>query len=116
MSAPPDTGYLHSLVAGLGAALAAVGTWAWSHTHKRIDTVTDGSVSQKSFDAHQKDEHEHRERMDESIAGARATQAKLFDKIQELSDKTEVRFTVNEKTAVDRHIELLNAIHQINPK
>ena len=42
--------------------------------------------------------------------------AKLFDKIDELDHKTEMRFTATQATASDRHIELLKAIHAVGSK
>ena len=95
---PDDVGLAAKIMAGMGAALAALGTWAWTHTHRRIDKVdtkADGKAGLDEVDRH------------------RDHIAKLFDKIGDLSDKTEVRFAVMEKQSFDRHIELMNAIHSI---
>ena len=95
---PDDVGLAAKIMGGLGAALAALGTWAWAHTHSRIkdvDMKADTKASSEEVDRH------------------RDHIGKLFDKVQELSDKTEARFTVMEQTGFDRHIELLNAIHSI---
>lgn len=100
MSAPqPDEmGLAAKIMAGLGAALAALGTWAWAHTHSRIKDVEMKADSKASIE----EVDRHRDHI-----------AKLFDKIAELSDKTEVRFSVMEKAGFERHIELLNAIHEL---
>ena len=37
MTEDPDL--LSKLLAAMGVALTALGTWAWNHTHKRIDTI-----------------------------------------------------------------------------
>ena len=98
---PDDVGLAAKIMGGLGAALAALGTWAWAHTHSRIkdvDMKADTKASSEEVDRH------------------RDHIGKLFDKVQELSDKTEVRFTVMEKAGFERHIELLNAIHGLKEK
>jgi len=95
---PDDVGLAAKIMGGLGAALAAIGTWAWAHTHARIkdvDMKADTKASAEEVDRH------------------RDHISKLFDKISELSDKTEIKFTVLERQSTDRHIELLNAIHSI---
>lgn len=116
MAAPDGEGYLHSLVAGLGAVLMALGTWAYNFIHKRIDGISDAGIRKDTFEEHMKSDEKTMAAINAEITTQRQNVAKLFDKIEELGDKTETRFTVNEKTAVDRHIELLNAIHNIKPK
>src|SRR3990167_16968 len=96
---PEDIGIAAKIMAGLGAALAALGTWAWAWTHRRIESVDKKADSKASAE----EVDRHRDHI-----------AKLFDKISELSDKTEIKFTVLERQSTDRHIELLNAIHSIN--
>ena len=98
---PEDVGLAAKIMAGMGAALAALGTWAWAHTHKRIEQVDKKAESKASAE----EVDRHRDHI-----------AKLFDKIGELSDKTEIRFAAVESKASDRHVELLNAIHSIKDK
>ena len=81
--------------------MAAIGTWAWSHTHKRIDNV-DGKIEGKA-DSEEVDRH-------------RDHISRLFEKIEELGAKTEIRFSTVDRQAHERHIELLNAIHAIAKK
>lgn len=98
MTAPDDPGILAKVTVGLGAALTALGTWAWHHTHARIkdtETKMDSKASSDEVDRH------------------RDHISKLFDKVQELSDKTDLRFAAVEARASDRHVELLNAIHSM---
>ena len=110
MSAPDD-GYLHALVAGLGAALLAAGTFVANYFSKRIDTVAENSVSQKSFDARGEAYDRRLLEINESFRDMKAVQSELFAKISDLSDNTELRFQKIEDKATDRHVELLNAIH-----
>lgn len=101
MSAPDDPDILSKVTAGLGAALTALATWAWAHTHKRVDAVDakiDGKASTVEVDRH------------------RDHIAKLFDKVQELSDKTDMRFSKMESDNFSRHVELLHAIHETHAK
>ena len=98
---PDDVGWMAKALAAMGVALTGLATWAWQHTHSRIkdvDMKTDGKASTEEVERH------------------RDHITKLFDKIEELSDKTEVRFTVIESRASDRHVELLKAIHESRNK
>lgn len=98
---PEDVGWLAGAVTALGAALTALGTWAWNHTHGRIrdvDLKADGKADGKATN--------------DEMTRHRDYIGKLFEKIEELGDKTEVRFTVVESKAADRHIELMKAIHE----
>lgn len=101
MPTPESQGWLTTLIGGLGAALAALGTWAWKHTHERLDVVD------KKYDskANKEDVERHRDYI-----------ARLFEKIEELGNKTEVRFAAVERQNHERHVELLNAIHAIPKK
>ena len=102
MESNPDAqGWMAKALAGMGVALTALATWAWNHTHKRIDNV-DTKADAKADNA---EVDRHRDHI-----------AKLFDKLEELGDKTEVRFAVMEKSGFERHVELLNAIHGIKKK
>ena len=127
MSDPDTQSWLSSLVAGLGAAVAALGTWAWRHTHKLIgdkadmkslDALTkrveDHAITRDAFDQHTKSDEQQLGAIDKELGMQRGHIAKLFDKLEELGDKTEVRFAVMEKAGFERHVELLNAIHSIN--
>lgn len=116
MALPEDQGYLHTLVGGMGAALAALGTWAWNHTHKRIDTVTEDSTMKETFDQHVKADETALHGLNEEIKTQRGHIAKLFDKIDEESDKTSVRFSASDKQQFERHIELLKAIQDLKPR
>ena len=108
MTPSENSGYLHSLVAGLGAALLAIGTWAWNMTHKRIDTT----VMKDLFDAHIKNDEKELKGIHDEITLQRGNIAEVFDRIDALSDETQTRFTVNDKQAFERHLQLLEAIRE----
>ena len=95
---PDDIGLLGKLIGAMGVALTALGTWAWSHTHKRIDNVGDKLEGKASAD---------------EVMVQRGHIAKLFDKVEELGDRTELRFSAQDARAHQMHIELLNAIHSL---
>lgn len=78
--------------------------------------MTDTSVTQKVFYDHEKQGDRRLSELTDTLTGYKATQVKLFEKINELSDKTETRFTSVEGKASDRHVELLNAIYAIKAK
>lgn len=101
LSVDPDSGWMGKALMGMVAALTAVVSWAWSHTHSRIkdlDMKTDRKADAVEVERHR-----------ESIA-------KLFDKLDELDHKTEERFTQSDTRSSDRHIELLKAIHAVGSK
>lgn len=108
-----DPGILSKLLAGVGAALAALGTWAWGHTHKRIDTkanaselralaerVEEHTIHRDVFIEHAKSDDQRLEDIGKEIGSLRNNQAKIFDQIRDM-----------EKTAAARHEDLLKAIY-----
>jgi predicted transcriptional regulator len=109
----PDDDILAKIAAGLATALAAIGTWAWHHTHKRIDMAADkeafdklservenNTITRAEFNEHAKSD----ERQLNAINGEMSTQrdhiGKIFDQMRDM-----------ESTGHERHIELLNAIN-----
>ena len=123
---PEDIGFMAKMVVAGGSLLTLFGTWFGLHkyTHGKIDRkadkdafdklserVEDHTISRDAFDQHSQSDERQLGAINGEMAVQRGHIAKLFDKIEELGDKTEVRFTVTEAKATDRHIELLNAIH-----
>jgi hypothetical protein len=119
---PDDAGILGKLLAGVGAALAALGAWAWKHTHDQIarvdmskadkeafdrlaDKIEHHSISKAEFEQHIKADDTHFAAINSDMTTARSHIAKIFDKLED------VRNTIDTK-----HIELLNAIHAIKSK
>lgn len=98
---PESAGWMTKALGAMGVALTALGTWAWNHTHSRIkdvDTKADGKADAGATNG--------------ELTRHRDYIGKLFEKIEELGDKTEVRFSAVESKAADRHIELMKAIHE----
>ena len=91
-----DNNLVTKILGGIAAGLGALATWGWAHTHKRIDKMEERTEEKAS------NSEVNRQRDNISL---------LFEKISELGDKTEVRFSRVEQQAADRHVELLNAIH-----
>jgi hypothetical protein len=96
---PDDASILGKLLAGTGAALAALGAWAWRHTHSRIDRVDTSkadkeafdrlaervenhSISTKLFDEHVKSDERQLAAINTEIGVQRANIAKIFDKLE----------------------------------
>lgn len=108
--------YLNLLVGGLGSSLAALSAWSWQHTHRRIDAVDKRMnvvVTNESFAANMKSRDERLDKIDTALERQDAVTGKLFDKLEEAMDKTEVRFTLTERQNFDRHLELLKAIQNV---
>ena len=116
------------MVAAAGGLLTIFGAWFGLHkyTHGKIDgkadmktldalakRVEEYAISRDVFDQHVKSDEQQLESIGKEISVQRGNIGKLFDKIDEASDRTEVRFVTIEKQSVDRHIELLNAIHRL---
>ena len=101
MSTGSDPDLWAKIAGGFGAALSALGTWAWGHTHKRIDKVESALISKDEFDAHIKAD----EKIQSTIAAELTTQrghiGKIYDQMRDMEDKGH-----------SRHVELLNAIHE----
>ena len=121
-----DIGLAAKIMGGMGAALSALGAWEWAHTHARIDRKADKEAFDKlsahiethmigttAFSEHTKSDERQLEQLNGEISTQRGHIAKLFDKIEELGDKTEVKFNVLERLGTERHIELLKAIQEI---
>jgi len=107
MTPSEEPGWLKEAFVALSAAVSFLATWAWKHTHKRIDE----KVSHEVFIQHQKSDEQQLEKISAEIAIQRQHTTKLFEKLEDLSDQTSVKFTVLERLSTDRHIELLNAIN-----
>ena len=123
---PDAQGWMAKALAAMGVALTALATWAWNHTHKRIDgkaemktlddlarRVEDHTISRGEFDQHAKSDEQQLAAIGAEIGVQRNNIGKLFDKIDEAVDRTEVRFVTIEKQSFERHVELLNAIHAL---
>jgi predicted aconitase len=112
---PDDASLLAKIATGLGAALTALGAWAWKHTHdvlmtkadkeafdRLADKIENHSISKAEFEQHTKNDDVHFAAINTDMHTARTNIAKIFDKLED------VRNTIDTK-----HIELLNAIHAI---
>ena len=116
MAVESDPSWLTNAVAGLGAAVTALATWAWKHTHKRIDDVnnkTDTFLTNESFLQHIKTRDDRLSHIDHALEKHEAVVGKLFEKLDEVADRTEVRFTVTEKENRLRHDTLVQGQTQI---
>lgn len=111
--APEDAGLLAKITAGIGAALAAISTWAWTHTHKRIDEKADKdafeklseridshTISRDMFEEHVKSDERRLEDLNDEITTQRGNISKLFDKMSDMDHRSHAH-----------HVELLNAIN-----
>ena len=116
------------MVAAAGGLVTLFGAWFGLHkyTHGKIDMKTDKelfdklservedhTISRDTFDEHARSDERQLNAINGEIAIQRGNIKDIFEKISELNDKTEVKFTVLERQSTDRHIELLNAIHSI---
>ena len=112
---PEDVGIAAKIMAGMGAALAALGAWAWHHTHKRIDEkaemkaldalakrVEDHTISKDVFDEHAQGDTRAFNSLSDEISRQRGHVEKIFDELKEVR-----------RDMSDGHKELLNAIHGI---
>lgn len=126
MAEPTDHEWIWKIVAGLWAAVTALATWAWHHTHKLVDGKADGkaldaltrrveehTISRDMFEQHVKSDDQQLAGIAKEMDTQRANVVKLFEKIEEAVDRTEVRFSRIEQQAHDRHVQLLEAIHAV---
>jgi len=93
---PEDAANTKTLLGGVGAALLAVCTWLWAYTHRKIED----RVNKTDFDTYTKAAAEQRDAIHEELKVQRGHIAKVFDQMKDMNEKNH-----------DRHIELLNAIH-----
>lgn len=113
-----DGGIAWKLLAGAGAALTALATWAWNHTHSRIkdmdDTKADRNalcnlvkkveehmITKEVFDQHLESDEKQLGAIDSELSVQRGHIAKIFDKLED------VRATIHAQ-----HVEIINAIHE----
>ena len=88
-----DPGWMTAAISALGASFTGLSTWAWLHTHKRIDTVeskVSGYVTNEAFMQHTR------------------TRDERLDKIDAAMEKTEMRFLIADKENRIRHEALLD--------
>lgn len=92
-----DPGLWAKIAAGFGAALAALGTWAWAHTHTRIDRKADAQtfmdlknrvethmVGKAVFEEHLRSDERQLEAINNEMSNQRGNIGKLFDKVEEV--------------------------------
>ena len=99
------------IAGGFGTALAALGTWAWGHTHKRIEDaekrvmerlekIENKAISRDDFDAHAHNDEKVQGSIKEELEVQRGHIGKIYDQMRDMEQKGH-----------ERHVELLNAIH-----
>jgi hypothetical protein len=126
MSSVDEPNLLSKALAVAMAALAAAWGWMLHATHQKIDgkadkeafvnltqRVEDHMITKAQFDEHVKSDDRQLSELNAEMGRRRDNEEKLFDAVQDLGDKTEVRFAQVESTASDRHIEMMKAIHAI---
>lgn len=74
----PDPATVLWIAGGLGTITLAIATWAWSHTHKRIDDVHDGLKSKAE---------------NSELTRVRDTQSDIFGEIKEHDQQDRERHT-----------------------
>jgi len=112
---PEGHEFLATLLAGMGAAVLALATWAWYHTHNRIDgkadkeafdslskQVVDHSISRDVFNEHVRSDEQQLGALTDEMKTQREHIGKIFDKIDEVKD-----------LSVSRHLELVNLIRSM---
>lgn len=109
MSSDNDPSWIAQTIGAMGAAVTALATWAWTHTHKRIND----RVEKASFKEYAKARGERLDKIDETLSRHEEITEKLFDKIEELNDQTSVKFSISEKENRIRHEALLSTQTQI---
>jgi hypothetical protein len=110
MSAENDPSWMSQAIGALGVAVTALSTWAWKHTHKRIDTVeakVDKYVTMQAFMQHTQTRDERLDRIDAALLKHDGTAAKMFDRLDDAIAKTELRFVLTDKENRVRHEALL---------
>ena len=125
---PEDIGLMAKMVGAAGGLLTLFGAWFGLHkyTHGKIDGKADVkaledladrmekyAISKDVFEQHVRADEVALEALGKEIAVQRGNIGKLFDKIDEAVSETQMRFTTIEGRASDRHVELLNAIHNL---
>ena len=95
-----DPGILAQITAGFGVALSALGTWAWKHTHKRIDGVEEKTVLRDQFQMHSDQDERLFLQLKQELSEHRADIGQIFNQMRDM-----------EKNSHERHIALLNAIY-----
>jgi hypothetical protein len=93
MKMQTDPGWMTAAISALGASFTGLSTWAWLHTHKRIDTVETKANSYVTNEAFM----EHTRTRDERL-----------DRIDAAMEKTEMRFLIADKENRIRHEALLD--------
>lgn len=105
MSPNDGNGYLHTVLAGVGGALLALGTWAWNMTHKRIDMVAekaDSFMTKTDLQAHITYEEKRLDKIDQQMI-----------RIYEKFDETEKDGRVRHDALVDGHTKILVALESL---
>ena len=106
-----DPGWMTAAISALGASFTGLSTWAWLHTHKRIDTVeskVSGYVTNEAFMQHTRTRDERLDRIDAALNKQEDITGKLFERLDEVMEKTELRFLTTEKENRTRHEVLLD--------
>ncbi len=112
MSAEGDPGLIAKILGGVSAALTAIATWAWAHTHKRIDEKADkemlvalttemrDKLSAAEFEGYVKATERRFDEIGSELTTQRGHITKIFDKLEDMNRRAE-----------DRAMRLLEAIN-----
>lgn len=111
MSAPdPDQiGLGKQLLEWAWLGVMALGTFIFKGVKDEITKKT----NKEAFDHHVKENDREIVAIKEELSIQRVNASRLFEKIEEVGDKTEVRFTAEAERAHRRHVELLGAINEV---
>ena len=121
-----DIGLAAKIMGGMGAALSALGAWAWAHTHARIDRKADKEAFDKlsahiethmigttAFSEHTKSDERQLEQLNVELATQRGHIGKLFDELAGLRKDTSEQLTTLERIGTTQHLAVLDAIREI---
>ena len=86
----PDPATVLWIAGGLAGALSLVAVWAWNHTHKRIDDVTD-DLDKKAENV--------------ELTRVRDTQNQIFEQIRQHDSQDR-----------ERHVQLIGSIGELKGK
>lgn len=100
---------IEKVLAALGAAIVGLGTWAWTHTHKRIDVnaerlndMSESHITREEFERHEQYEREQFESLRKEQHIQRGHIGKVFDKLESVQHDMHAQ-----------HTTLLTAIHEL---
>ena len=115
-----ESGWANQLIAGLGVAVTALGTWAWNSTHKKIDDMAAKIPSKESLDSigkriddHTLEDNKQQTAIKDELTLHRGHIAKIFDRLTDMDATSEQRYRELTEKSHEQHVALLNAIHEM---